>query len=215
MIYTYKGSDQPTAGDGLPKQNIFRNNRLTGYKSPLAKITQATDNLFESNTIVGSTTALMFNFATGNRVRNSKLGKTFQITLDSSSSVSLEDTRGLAWMLSKSGFSTSVGPSGSTLTLDYADAGPILMVTPLDLALKPQYGTVAVQPTAWSAGERSWIETRSAASGTVAHSVGGLTAGACYSVAANHRSIGAFKADSSGHIVFSSSGQNGTVDYAI
>jgi parallel beta-helix repeat protein len=216
VIYTFKGSDLPTSGDGLPKQNTFRNNRLTGYKSPLLKIGDATGNLFEGNTIAGPVNNIAFSNATGNIIHNSELGKTFQITLDASSTTTLEDTRNAVWMFSRTGLGTLIAPSGSRLDLSYAKAGPSVAVTTLDLVVRPPNGSLTVQPTAWDGSTQAWNETSSTTSGTVVHTVGGLVAGACYSVAANGKPLGIFTAGSSRHISFGySGGYNGMVGYAV
>jgi parallel beta-helix repeat protein len=216
VIYTYKGADSPTAGDGLPKQNTFRNNQLTGHKSPLIKVGEATDNLFESNTIASPAADLQFKLATGNIVRNSQLGKTFQITLDSASRVTLEDTRNTAWMLSGSGLGAVVGPSGSMVSLAYANAGPSVAVTPLDLVVRPRNGMIAVQTLVWQGGTRSWSETSDTVTGPVAHAVGGLTAGACYEVTANGSALGEHRADAGGRITFSySGGYKGAIRFVV
>ncbi|HJZ46368.1 MAG TPA: right-handed parallel beta-helix repeat-containing protein [Roseiflexaceae bacterium] len=215
VIYTYKGSDPPTSGDGLPKANTFRGNRLSGYKSPLMKLGETTGNVFEANTIAGPATDMAFSQATGNIVRNSELGGSFQITLDASSAATLHDTRNAVWLLSRAGLGATVDSNGSTLNLTSTNAGPSVTVTTLDLTIKPQNGAITVLPSAWSASGRRWSESASTAAGPIAHLAGGLTAGGCFGVTANGASIGAFKADSSGLIAFSSSGKSGTVNFAI
>jgi len=90
-------------------------------------------------------------------------------------------------------------PPGAAVYLDNQKRG----TTPLDLAVRPQSGSVAVQPSAWSAGSRAWSERPSGAVGAVAHRVGGLQAGACYAVTADGKPIGALKADASGRLAFS------------
>jgi len=215
VIYTYKGSDPPTSGDGMPKNNTFRGNRLTGYKSPMLKIGEATANVFENNSITGPATDLAFSQATGNIVRNSEPGKSFQIALDASSSVTLHDTRNAVWMLSRAGLSTAVDQAGATLNLTFANAGPSVTVTTIDLTVKPQTGTLAVLPSAWGTGGWRWSERSDKSNGLVARSAGGLANEACYDVAANGASIGVFRADGSGRLAFSSGGQSGTTDFVI
>ena len=215
VVYTYKGSDPPTSGDGLPKNNTFRSNRLIGYKSPLMKLSETTGNVFEANTIAGPATDMAFSQATGAIVRDGELGASFQIALDPSSSMTLQDTRGAVWLLSGSGLGATVDSNGSALNLTFANAGPGVTVTTLDLAIKPQNGAITVLPSAWGAGARRWSESASTPSGPIAHRAGGLTARACYGVTANGASIGAFTADSSGHIALSLGGQIGTVNVAI
>jgi parallel beta-helix repeat protein len=215
VIYTYKGSDPPTSGDGLPKDNTFRGNQLTGYKHPMLQIGEATGSIFENNSIAGPATDLTFSMATGNIIRNSQLGRTFQIMLDATSTVALQDTRNAVWWLSRAGLGASVTAAGSTLNLTNANAGPGLTVTTIDLTVKPQTGAITVLPSAWSAGAHSWSETSTNVAGVVNRTAGGLMAGACYTVVANSASLGIFKADTSGYIAFNLSGKRGTVNFAI
>lgn len=202
VIYTYKGSDPPTAGDGLPKSNVFRNNRLAGYKSPLMKIGEATGNLFERNTIAGPASAVVFSQAAGNVVRDSAIGQAFAIVLDSSSAVTLQDSRGALWLLSQGVPAATVGPSGSSLRLTAASFGARVTVTPIDLLLRPSGGAVVARPTAWAGATRAWSERARAAGVDVAHQVGGLKPGACYGVTANGASFARRAADASGRISF-------------
>jgi len=209
VIYTFKGSDTPTTGDGLPKNNIFRNNRLAGYTSPLMNISEATGNLFDANSIAGAAIELIFSKAPGNIVRDSEIGKRFQIGLDSSSSIMLEDSRGAAWQLSGAGLDTTITPLGAALNLTYANAGPNVSATTLDLLVRPKNGTIAVKIGAWEAGTRGWSESSSSTTGAVPHQVGALAAGACYAISANGSTIGSYRADSSGHIAFNYAGNYG------
>ena len=215
VLSTYKGNDPPTAGDGLPKDNTFRGNRLIAYKSPMLHIDATTGSIFDNNSILGPVTDMAFSMATGNLIRNSELGKTFQITLDPTSTVVLQDTRNAVWLLAAAELGTSATASGSTLSLTYANARPSVTVTPLDLTVTPQTGAITVLPSAWSADAHSWRETAPGVPGIVDRSVGGLVAGACYTVAANGASLGSFKADAGGRIAFSARGQSGSADFAI
>jgi parallel beta-helix repeat protein len=205
FIYTYKGSDAPTAGDGLPKQNVFRNNTLTGYAPLLLKLGDTPNNLFEGNQIGGPANTFALTNASGNIFRNSPVGKTFQVTLDTTSTVTLEDTRNLVWKLAPNGLSTHAAASQSSLTLTSANTGGSITATTLDLAVRPASGSLDVQPVDWQPTSRRWNEAGSA-SGTVAHSVGGLQSGSCYDVTANGKSLKHLQADSAGRIVFQYSG---------
>jgi parallel beta-helix repeat protein len=210
VIYTYKGSDPPTSGDGRPNNNVFRNNRLTAYKSPLMKLGDATGNLFEGNTIAGTTANLSFINAPANTIRNSPISQPIQLTLDSASSVTLADTRGAAWQLNRAGLDTTVTAAGASLQLTFANAGSSVIVTTLNLLMRPQNGALIVNTAAWSATTRAWSERSSSTTGTVTHQLGALTPGACYAVSANSQTIGNYRADSTGHIAFDYSGGYGT-----
>jgi parallel beta-helix repeat protein len=214
VIYTFKGSDLPTSGDGRPKNNVFRANSLTAYKSPVFKIGDATGNLFAGNTLAGTTADLRFANSTGSTLRDTLIGTTFRVLLDSASTVRLEDTRGAVWQLSRPGLATTAAPSSSSLGLTYASAGASVDITTLDLAVRPQSGAVAVQPQAWQASTRSWSEGASGSVGAVSHRLGGLAPGACYSVVAGGASLGVFTADGAGRIAFSR-GLSGTAGFAV
>jgi parallel beta-helix repeat protein len=205
VIYTYKGSDAPTSGDGLPKNNIFRNNRLTGYLHPLMKISQATGNLFAGNTLDGPAADMALAQASGNILRDSPIGKQFELALDASSSVTLEDTRGAVWLVG-GGLGATVAPSGASLALTADNAGASAAITTVDLRVRPAAGSIVVTPTAWGAGGRAWSERSSSAGGAVPHSVGGLAPGACYGVMANGAALAKLRADAAGQITFSYGG---------
>jgi parallel beta-helix repeat protein len=215
VLSTYKGNDLPTLGDGLPKDNTFRGNRLVGYKNPILNIDATIGSTFENNNILGPATDMAFSMATGNIIRNSELGQTFQIVLDSTSMVGLQDTRNAIWLLSRAGLGTNVTAMGSTLSLTSVNAGPRVTVTTIDLKVKPQTGAITVLPSAWSADAHSWSETFSGVTGIVSRTVGGLAARSCYTVDANGMLLGSFKADTRGYIAISASGQSSTVNFTI
>jgi parallel beta-helix repeat protein len=216
VIYTYKGSDVPTSGNGLPKNNIFRNNQLIGYKSAVLQINDATSNLFEANTIGGPLNIFAFNRSPGNTIRNSEVGKTIQVTLNTTSTVTLQDNRNDVWMFSRSGLSTAAGVTSATVNLNYANTGGSVAVTTLDLAVRPPNGTIAVQPTSWQAGSKSWTEHSNDTSGAIMHTVGGLQGSGCYDVMANGAAIGRFRAAGTGRITFLyTGGYSGTVAFVV
>jgi parallel beta-helix repeat protein len=206
VIYTYKGSDAPTSGDGRPKNNVFRNNRLTAYKSPLMKLGDATGNVFEGNTIAGATANLSLISAPANTIRNNPIGQRFQLTLDSASSVTLVDTRPAIWQLNRAGLETTVTSAGASLQLTFANAGPSVVVTTLNLLLRPQNGAIVVNTAAWNPTTPAWSERSSSTTGTVPHQLGALTPGGCYAVAANSHTIGTYRADATGRIAFGYAG---------
>lgn len=237
IVYTYQGSDAPTEpGDGQPKHNTFRNNQMTGYKTPVLKIDDAPTNLFESNAVSGPNVGFEFEYGTGNIVagtqfsaslvthvntiglssspistivRNSEIGTTITIKHDQYSSTQLEDTRHLTWALPETGMPTNAGKSASTLMLNTTNSGTKEVVTTIDLAVTPGAGTVAVAPTTWQTSapfSKSWTETSSTATGAVAHRVGNLPAGECFTVAANSTTLGQFTANNAGQINFSYTG---------
>jgi parallel beta-helix repeat protein len=215
VIYTFKGSDPPTSGDGLPKNNIFRDNQLAGFKSPLLKIGETTGNLFERNTIGGASNTFAFSSAPANTIRDSEVGKAIRVTLDASSTVTLEDSRNYVWLLSSSGLSTTAGAGGSTVNLTFANTGGSVSATTLALAVRPPHGSIAVQPTNWQTSSRSWSELSNTVSDAVPHTVGGLQAGDCYEVRANNQALGRFKADSAGRIAFAYAGYQGTIVFVL
>jgi hypothetical protein len=187
-----------------------------GYKSPLLKIGESTGNLFEGNTIGGSVNSFAFSRAPGNTIRDGEVGKTIQITLDATSTATLEDSRSYVWLLSRSGLSATVGADGSRLKLTYANTSGSVSVTSLALAVRPPSGSIALQPTNWQTSTRSWTEFSSTASGVVPHTVGDLQSGACYDVRANNQALGRFKADSASRIDFAyAGGYSSTVAFVL
>jgi len=57
LIFGYQGSDLPIEGDGRPKRNIIRDNQMTGYKSPMIKWKEASENRLERNVLSGISSA--------------------------------------------------------------------------------------------------------------------------------------------------------------
>ncbi len=237
VVYTYQGSDLPTLpGDGRPKNNTFRNNQMTGYKTPVLKIDDATGNLFDSNAVSGPTAGFEFEYGIDNvvantffgayltthvntigqqtaaastTVRDSELGTSIIIKHDQYSTTYLEDTRHRIWALPETGMRTNAGEETSTLTLNTTNSGASETITTLDLAVMPGVGTISVAPTTWQTVapfNKAWTETASAAVGTVQHSVGNLQAGQCFLVKANTATLGQFTANNAGRISFSYTG---------
>jgi hypothetical protein len=134
-------------------------------------------------------------------VHDAEIGVTLQFKLDSTSDITLQDSRGMIWQL-PNGLMTTAAPDGSTAALR-GDAGSLATTTLLDLAVRPAGGSLAVTPLAWSADQKRWSEQPSGATGAVNHTVGGLQSGMSYSVLANGQALGTFAADSSGHVSFS------------
>lgn len=241
VVYTYQGSDLPTEpGDGRPKNNIFRNNQMTGYKTPVLKIDDASSNLFDSNAVSGPNTGFEFEYGVGNIaantmfsasllthvntiglpslaastiVRDGEVGKTITINHDRYSTTRLEDTRHRIWSLPETGLRTDAGKGASTLTLNTDNSGTSELITTLDLAVMPGAGTISVAPTMWQNAApfgKSWTETSGTTGGAVAHSVGNLQTGQCFTVTANSAVLGTFTANDSGRINFSYSGGYGS-----
>ncbi len=181
VVYTYKGSDAPTlGGDGMPKDNVFRDNQIVGSKPSVVKIGDGVRNTLDGNAISGPAPQFeLLRQSTGNVVRDAAVGTTFQFKLDSTSDITLQDSRGMIWQLPNS-FATTAAPDGSTVTPRSADAGNPATATLLDLAVRPSGGSMAVTPLAWSAGQKRWSEQPSGATGAVSHMIGGLQSGASY-----------------------------------
>jgi parallel beta-helix repeat protein len=94
IIYTYKGSDlpEPGASDGFVRNNVFRNNQMTGYKSPLIRLQEGIGNIFEGNTITGP--GITFDMERGStdnvvRMTGAELGQ-WVFSIDNTSSVTGE-----------------------------------------------------------------------------------------------------------------------------
>ncbi len=132
IIYTYKGSDLPEEGasDGFVRNNIFRNNRMTGYKSPLIRLQEGPNNIFEGNTITGpGTTFDMERGSTGNVVRMSSAELSqFVFQIDNTSSVNadvsgLEALRCYQTSANGSPFARRLSNANGTLPFLYSGEG--------------------------------------------------------------------------------------------
>ena len=68
VVQGFMGTDEPYEGDGRPKNNIFRNNEIIAYKSPLVRMKESSDNIFEDNnfTLISDDEPLnVFDFSPG------------------------------------------------------------------------------------------------------------------------------------------------------
>lgn len=232
VVYTYKGSDVPTSGNGRPKFNTFLRNRMIGHKEIVLKIGQGTSNHFIANRVFGPNVGFQFTDGYNNLVsgivfglgldthvstigegtnastfvRNGQVGRKLVIRLNERAFTQLRDTRSYVYA---SRLRTAALPRNTQITLSYANSGPVEVVRTLDFRVRPQRGAVYVKPSRWQTAapyRKSWTERTRQRTGAVAHRVGNLQAGTCYKVAVNGRRLTRLKANRYGRILFTYSG---------
>jgi hypothetical protein len=90
VIYSFMGSDLPTTGEQPEDRgNTFPQHRITGSKSPVVKLSEATGTVIEGNTITAGSSLTTYEFrdGQGNVVqRNTVGGNTTVNTVRSSTS---------------------------------------------------------------------------------------------------------------------------------
>ena len=176
-VYTNgRGSDVPLdGGDGRVRRNQFRDNRISGSKTPVLKLYEASDSRFDGNSITGPASSTAFDLIRGlenvisdttyaggitthvkstgssalsatTTVEDGEVGKTIKVRLDTYSTIELRDTRNLVWRMAGTLNGARAGQVSSQ-TLTYATAGSSKDVTTLDFAVRPGNGTVTVVPT--------------------------------------------------------------------
>lgn len=237
VIYSFMGTDLPTTGSNRRiVDNTFRDNTITGFKSPVIKFSDATGNTFEGNTITAGPSLTTFEFrdGVGNVVdANSPSGETTVNTLQSSTSqpaarsVLRDAPIGKSVVVKNSpsgGASTTVNDSRSYVwkgspvrAVPGSTSGtltaPSTTITPLDFVVEPDANAVTVTVSTWATAapyNKAWLEAAPTNPGTVDHRVGNLLAGSCYEVKVGSASLGGFVATgsgSAGRIAFTFSGQ--------
>ena len=225
VIYTFTGTDTPTEGGSSRIQNnTFRGNTITGSASPVLKLSSATGNLIEGNTITAGSSLTTYEFADGqgNIVRNNTASGTTTIntfrssTSNPAASSRLEDSPIEKSIVVKhspsgsasttvtdsrsylaSGMTMTAAPTGTSGTLTSSST----TITPRDFTIKPAKSSVAVSISTWNTSSpfaKSWTETASSSPGSVIHGVGNLQASTCYEVKAGSTVVGRFTATGSG-----------------
>lgn len=236
-IYSIMGSDLPTEGTNRRIQNnTFRNNQVTAFKGPVIKMGDASNSIFDGNTMTASSSLTTFEFRDGSNNLVSNMTHNANInfnTYRSSSSAPAASTTLRNTMVGKTayikhsppggastrledsefhiwqGIGTVVGSTGSSATLT---AGSTAAKT-LDFTVRPPNGTVIVTTSTWnttSPYDKAWTETSSTTTGSVPHTVGNLQPNTCFDVRVGSNSIGRYTANESGRIAFTYSGGYGS-----
>ena len=245
-LYSFAGGDLPTqGGSNRISRNVIRGNTITGLRSPVIKLSDATDNVLENNTITadGSLTTYEFRDGIGNILRdNTVYAKTIVSTYRSSSGQPVATTKLENLPLNRDmevkHSSTGAGTTSFADTRSYVLRGTgttarstgtsanltaiSTTITPVELAVVPASNSVTVNVTTWqTSGQlaKAWTESASSSPGNVTHTVGSLQAGTCYEVTVNGAPFTAQVAAGSGvnaRISFGFNGAySGTLNFAV
>lgn len=239
-IYFYKGTDVPTSGDGRPKLNRFVGNRVKVNGSYSVRMSEADDNHFERNEFSGKN--IQIEIAQRNRFSNNILPDTisykttgsstvatstylggqalFNVSVDSYSSIILEDGSGKIFDPEETKIATTVTSSGSTLTLNKANIGTSSKVATRNMLVTVTGGSTDVNPTIWETTgnlKKEWTSKASSAQCSNSYTVGDLAPGALYTVKKNGANfLSSVPADSNGRINFTDTpGITSTITYTI
>ncbi len=225
-MYTYSGTDLPAAGDGRPSQNTFRHNRVEGNGTEGMYIEDSVGTIVENNEFIANG-ILTLRFLEGennifrdNTVPNDVALRVtgspdhpssaivsgqprLNVKLDEFSTIDFVDAQGAAFETTGVGPASVVTPTGSKLTLNFANMGGDSLVTTVGLKTTMPSGQVAVDPLSWEATGPSLKEftAQAAAAGQSAQFVvSGLTPGETYVVSRNDAAIGNSVADVDGQV---------------
>lgn len=228
LIYSFQGSDLPTVGSNRRMQdNVFRNNTLLGYKSPVIKFSDASNNVFENNTITAGSSLTTFEFrdGIGNLVADNQTSAKLTINTFRSSSSAPPVSSLVRNLVVGQEATIKHSPSGSASTLledtrFYVWSGISTGVTvdvegtsatlrassttirTRPLIIRPPNGEITAKVVSWNTGSpysKSWTEISTATNGPIPHTVGDLQADACYEVTVDSTVLGAFVARGSGN----------------
>jgi mannuronan 5-epimerase len=237
-LFLYKGSDLPsyTTLTGHPTANQFDHNTIDGTGSNAAKFTEADGNTISNTTFRNTGGSLLFNLSAGNVLANLTLpsgqrvsvtgnsaepgsvtvsGPTapFALSMDSDSTAEVTSPTGQLVTAGGTDLTATATPSGSDTHLTSAVVGTTgaVTVTPQPISVLPASGTVTALRTGPTA-----VQVRGPNGTAVAVTVGGLTAGATYSVTRDGSVLTQVTADDSGTVRFTDALPNASAtDYAV
>ncbi len=241
-FYLYKGNDAPRSGDdGRNKRNQFLNNSVHHNGKEGIKLAESDDNTFAGNTFSANGPILRFNNSGGNVLDgntipsdatvktegNSSLAAetilrhqpSVQINLNSYATVTFEDVNGAIFEPSEQGIVTRVTPTGSRLSLTYADVGSASLVVTRPLLITPDRGSAFVDPTIWNLSanlSKRWILQPGSATQSLEYVVGDLAPNTAYNVLRAGILLTQVLSDSSGVISFTDApGTTSLVQYDV
>jgi hypothetical protein len=174
---------------------------------------QAVDNVFSGNTFVNPVTGVLdpnmllaVSGATGvaSRVQVSN-ESSLPVKLDAYSTATFSDALGRAFRIGASIYpSTTVTPSGSTLTLTGSMLGGTKQtITTLPLAVTVPSSAVTVQPLVWTPTTQQFSVRAATAGLSVVLQIGGRTPGASYDVHRDGNLLTTLAAAANGHFTIS------------
>jgi parallel beta-helix repeat protein len=227
-FYLYKGNDAPRADDdGRNKRNQFVGNSVHNNGKEGIKLAESDDNTFVENEFAANGPILRFNNSVGNVLDGNAIPSdatvktegtsgfaaetvlrdqpSVQINLNSYATVTFEDEKGAIFEPSEQGIVTTVTPTGSRLSLTYADVGSASLVVTRPLLVTPDNGRAFVDPTIWNlSGDLSkrWILQPESGAQSLDYAVGDLAPNTVYNILRAGNLLTQLRSDSSGVIRF-------------
>jgi parallel beta-helix repeat protein len=228
-FFLFKGDDPPEPGDdGRPKRNQFFNNRIDYQGKEAIQLADSDDNTFATNQFFANGDKLRFERGSRNRLDGNEvpadvtlrtegtpasMGSTYVtrqasliVQLDTNSVVVYEDSRGQIFDPEETRVASSVTPDGSRLVLTSAEIGTTSKVQAHPFWVRPNRGTVWINPTGWTnhyGSGKQWTVQPEEPGLDVAFTLAGLAPRSAYSLRNADTLITNLTSDPNGRISFS------------
>jgi parallel beta-helix repeat protein len=240
-LYFYRGSDTPEPGeDGRNRGNVFTDNMVYGSGYRAIKMSDSDATVFDGNTFRDNGAVMELARSTATRLTGNTIPEDVEVRiegssalpgsahfdrqdrikvkLDAYSSARFADADNAVFDPDEQVY-TDVTIDGSSLTLTAAEIGSTSTVYRRPLFVRPQSGSVAVNPFSWNLGgdfSKRWRASATAAGSSIEFTVGDLVPGTSYRTYADGVRTGVFVAGSTGSLTFSIvPGTTGTVTYVV
>lgn len=236
-LYLYQGDDLPETTDGRPKDNVFRNNTVSG-NGRLLKVRDADRILFENNVFSGTVSDIEIYDSTaidivGNEDNLASLEIASKGAVSGYSEVRLETDRDVATTIDEFGVivltnpsgrifqpeengpGTVIEPPGSTLVISSPLISNTSNVSALPLFATTTAGAFTLSSPVTSPAATTWTVDTTLPSQPVQFRVAQLTANTSYSVFRNSALIAVLVSGSTGELSFADSLVPGTFSYQV
>lgn len=236
-LYLYQGDDLPETTDGRPKDNVFRNNTVSG-NGRLIKVRDADRILFEDNVFSGTVSDIEIYDSTaidivGNEDNLASLQIASKGAVSGYSEVRLETDRDVATTIDEFGVivltnpsgrifqpeengpGTVIEPPGSTLVISSPLISNTSNVSALPLFATTTAGAFTLSSPVTSPATTTWTVDTSLPSQPVQFRVAQLTANTSYSVFRNNLLVAVMVSDPAGELSFAESLVPGTFSYRV
>ena len=247
-VYFYQGSDIPNnGGDGRPASNEIVNNEIKNAGRFAIKVRDADNNYFSGNIISGGTGKIELRGSTNTVFDNNDIEDDTQIItkgalsqrgevytpgsttirgddrlavrLEGDAQTTFEDNQGRIFDASESVDWSSIDTGGSRLKLTPGLIGSSTVVTPRDLWITVDSGSLRTRVRLWNDDAtlgRKWEVDGESADQRVTFTVGTLVPGQTYRVDKNSALLSTLTADADGRITINDTlGDTGIITYRI
>ena len=233
----YKGDDLPETTDGRLKDNLFRNNTVSG-NGRLLKVRDADRIRFEGNIFSGTVSDIEIYDSTAIDIVGSvdnlaslqiaskgavsgysevrlETDRDVETTVDVSGVVVLTNPSGRIFQPEQNGAGTLIEPQGSTLVISSPLISNTSNVSALPLFASTAAGAFTLSSPVTHPAVTSWIASTTLPSQPVQFRVAQLTANTSYSVFRNNALVAVIVSDATGELSFADSLVPGTFSYQV